>query len=321
MQYRTLGRSGLQVSVVGLGSWLTFGHRVKGKAVRAIVDRALSSGVVLIDTADVYMEGRAEEELGHALAGVARASYVLASKCFFPVGPGPNDRGLSRKHVFESIEGSLARLRTDYLDLYQCHRYDEHTPLEETARAMDDLCRQGKLLYWGVSDWTAEQIRAVTALCRERGYVAPISNQPPYSMYHRAIEAEVLPACSDCGMSNVVFSPLAQGVLTGKYLPGRTPPEGSRAADSRGGRFVERYRTEAHLAVAQELKGLAEGLGTSLAVLALAWCLRRPEVASVLVGATSVGQLEENLRASEFEIPADAAARIEELLRPLPVTP
>lgn len=319
MEYNNLGHSGLKISPVGLGSWLTFGNSVNGKPVGDLVHQALDGGINLIDTADVYALGESELALGQVLQDIRRGSYVLASKCYFPVGPGPNDRGLSRKHISESIEGSLTRLRTDYLDLYQCHRFDPETPLWETARTMDDLIRQGKILYWGVSDWTAQQIRDVVSLCVQNGFAAPISNQPPYSMFHRDIETAVLPTCEELGLGNLVFSPLAQGVLTGKYLPGQEAPEGSRAKDDKSNRFIGRYMGEAHLQAAQDLQEIAASIDVPLAAMALAWCLRQAAVDTVLVGVTRPEQLRENLIAAELSLGEETLARIAAILDRLPL--
>ncbi len=318
MEYNNLGHSGLKISPVGLGSWLTFGNSVNGKPVGDLVRQALDAGINLIDTADVYALGKSETALGEVLQGIRRSSYVLASKCYFPVGDGPNDRGLSRKHIFESIAGSLTRLRTDYLDLYQCHRFDTETPLWETARAMDDLVRQGKILYWGVSDWTAGQIRDLVSLCVQNGFAAPISNQPPYSMFHRDIEPEILPACEELGLGNLVFSPLAQGVLSGKYLPGQEAPEGSRATDDKSNRFIGRYMGDTHLQAAQDLKAIATSMDIPLATMALAWCLRQPAVDTVLIGVTRSEQLIENIRAAEIRLDDDILTQISAIIDPLP---
>lgn len=297
MEYRRLGRTGLRVSSVGLGTWLTFGGRVDDRAASALVRRAVELGVNLFDTADVYENGRAEEALGRALEGIPRKDIVLATKCFFPMGPGPNDRGLSRKHIDESCYASLRRLRTDYLDLFQCHRFDPDTPLEETVRAMDDLVREGKILYWGVSLWSADQIEEAVAMARDLGAYAPVSDQPPYSLLERTIEAEVLPACARHGLGVLAFSPLAQGALTGKYGAG-APPDGSRAADRQRNQFIQKHLEAPKLERIARFKALADKAGISPARLALAWILRRPELSSVLVGATKVSQLEENVSAS-----------------------
>ncbi len=313
MEYRKLGNSGLSVSAIGLGSWLTIGNRVDDTATERIVQTAFDAGVNLFDTADVYARGEGEKALGRGIAGLVRHELVIATKCYFPMSDEVNDRGLSRKHVVESLNRSLRRLHTDYVDLYQCHRSDAHTPLEETCVAMDDLIRQGKSLYWGVSMWPAWMIARTVELCRANGWHAPISNQPVYNLLDRHIEAEVVPAGQAIGVSQIVYSPLAQGVLTGKYRPGEPPPAGSRAADADQGRFVERYLDQDQLERVQVLVERAGRLGTTPARLALRWAMTQPGIASVLVGARTVEQLQENLGAVEVTIPADLADEIDEL--------
>jgi voltage-dependent potassium channel beta subunit len=313
MEYRHLGSSGLRVSVVSLGSWLTFGNTVEQETTDRIVGKAVDCGVNLLDTADIYGRGEGERALGKVISGRRREHLVLASKCFFPMSDDVNDRGLSRKHVVESLHQSLGRLRTDYLDLYQCHRPDPDTPLEETAAAMDDLIRQGKVLYWGVSMWPADQIARTVELCRSAGLHAPISNQPVYNLFEREIEADVIPTCEDLGVGQIVFSPLAQGVLTGKYGPAGEPQRGSRAADARVNQFMGRYLVPERLEQVAGLVALAKEAGHRPAVLALAWCLRQPNVGSVIVGATSVAQLEQNLGAAEVKLAPDVEARLEGL--------
>jgi aryl-alcohol dehydrogenase-like predicted oxidoreductase len=311
MQYRNLGRSGLKVSVVGLGSWLTFGNTVDAAGTSRLVRAAFDRGVNLFDTADVYARGDGERALGAAIRGLPRHRLVLASKCFFPMSEDCNDRGLSRKHVHESVDGSLLRLGTDYLDLYQCHRFDEETPLLETARAMDDLIRRGRVLYWGTSQWPAERITEVVDLCRREHLYAPISNQPLYNLFERAIETDVLPASRGAGLGQIVYSPLAQGVLTGKYAPGGSLPVDSRAADARQNQFVGRYLTDHRLGQAAALVQLAREHGQSPGRVALAFCLREPGVASVIVGARSEAQLDDNLGAAGLELPPALLARLE----------
>jgi aryl-alcohol dehydrogenase-like predicted oxidoreductase len=313
MDYRHLGSSGLRVSAVSLGSWLTYGNTVDQATTDRIVGKALERGVNLLDTADVYGRGEGERALAKAIAGRRREHLVLASKCFFPMSDDVNDCGLSRKHVVESLHQSLVRLGTDYLDLYQCHRPDPGTPVEETAAAMDDLIRQGKVLYWGVSMWPAELIARTVELCRSGGLHAPISNQPVYNLFEREIETEVIPTSESLGVGQIVFSPLAQGVLTGKYRPGGEPERGTRAADRRINQFIGRYLTIECLEQVAALTGLAREAGLSPAVLALAWCLRQPSVASVIVGATSVAQLEQNLAAAEVKLAPDILARLDQL--------
>lgn len=315
MRTQRLGSSGLQVSAISLGSWLTFGESVGVGATRELIAHARDLGVNLFDTADVYANGQAELALGAALAGVARNQVVIATKCFFPTSEEANDRGLSRKHLVESVEGSLRRLGTDYLDLHQCHRFDPDTPLEETVRAYEDLIRQGKLLYWGTSLWSREQITAACEIAKATGGYAPVSNQPVYSLLRREIELDVLPGCRELGIGQIVFSPLAQGALTGKYSGGRRPP-GSRASDARLGRFMQRYLASETLERIDALQPLASELDVSLAELALAWCLHEPGVSSVIVGATNKKQLEQNCRAADLQLPSDASKRIDELFAP-----
>ena len=297
MNHRHLGQSGLLVSEISYGNWITHGSQVEKDAAIACVRAALEEGITSFDTADVYAGTRAEEVLGEALAHERRQGLEICTKLYWPVGPGPNDRGLSRKHVFEALHGSLRRLRTDYVDLYQAHRYDVETPLEETMLAFADLVRQGKVLYIGLSEWTAEQIGRAAALARELK-VPLVSNQPQYSMLWRVIEAEVIPMCERLGIGQIVWSPIAQGVLTGKYLPGQPPPEGSRATDERGSQFIARLLTDDVLTRVQKLKPIARETGLSMAQLAVAWTLRDARVTSALVGASSVAQLEENLAAT-----------------------
>ena len=310
MEHVRLGRSGLRVSRVVLGSWLTFGSGVDEAATRACVAEALDLGIQTFDTADVYALGEAERVLGDALAGERRSSIVLASKCFWPVGDGPNDRGLSRKHVVESVEGSLRRLRTDYLDLFQCHRFDPDVPLGETVLALEDLVRQGKILYWGTSVWTGAQVEEAAALAdRARGY-GPVSNQPPYSLLERGIEREVLPTCRRLGVGQIVYSPLAQGVLTGKYVDG-SRPDGSRDADTVRNVFMGHYFGERQDVRVRAFVDLAHEAAITPARLALAWCLARSGVDAVIVGVTSTRQLRENASALEVEIGPELARRLD----------
>lgn len=315
MEHRRLGRSGLKVSEVVLGSWLTFGSSVDEAGTKACVKAALDAGITTFDTADVYALGRAEEVLAAALHGIPRKDVVLATKVYWPTGQGPNDRGLSRKHVMESCEASLRRLRTPYVDVYQCHRFDPDTPLEETVRAMEDLVRQGKVLYWGVSVWTGAQIAEGVRLARQAGGYGPVVNQPEYSLLDRSIEAEVVPACLREGVGTWAFCPLAQGVLTGKYSGGQKPA-GSRAADKDRNRFMQSHMAPDVLAAVDRFAGLAKEAGLSPARLALAWCLSRPTVAAVVVGATKPDQVTENAKASGTRILPDLAARLEALFPP-----
>jgi aryl-alcohol dehydrogenase-like predicted oxidoreductase len=313
MQYRKLGHSGLSVSVVSFGSWLTVGNVVEARDSERLVQTAIDHGINLLDTADVYNRGEAERALGRALGGLVRQELVLATKCFFPMSEDVNDRGLSRKHVFESLHRSLRRLRTDYVDLYQCHRPDPETPLDETCRAMDDLIEQGKVLYWGVSMWPGWLITRAVELCRAEGWHRPISNQPCYNLLDRGIEAEVLPASAAAGVGQIVYSPLAQGVLSGKYRAGEAPAVGTRAADDRVNRFIGRFMDEDSLARVAELREIADGLGLGPAQVALAFCLRRAEVASVICGASRVEQLVENVAAAEVVLDAPTLARLDAL--------
>jgi voltage-dependent potassium channel beta subunit len=315
MEYRQLGRSGLRVSKVSLGSWLTFGSGVDVGRTRRVVQRAFELGINFLDTADIYANGAAEEALGEALQGLPRHHVVLASKACFPMSEDTNDRGLSRKHLFESVHASLRRLRTDYLDLHQCHRADPWTPVEETVRAYEDLIRQGKLLYWGVSEWSAAQIVEACRSAEAWHAYRPISNQPQYSILRRRIEREILPVCEREGVGQVVFSPLAQGALTGKYSAGARP-SGTRAADAERNRFMDAFLQPEVLERVDALQPLARELGVTLAQLALAWCLRRASVASVIVGATHAKQIEENARASAVELPREIEERIDELFAP-----
>ena len=276
----------------------------------------LRTGVTFFDTADVYSGGKAEELVGEAIAGYDRGSIVLATKVYFPVGDGPMDRGLSRKHVTEGIHASLQRLKTDYVDLYQCHRYDVSTPLEETCRTMDDLIAAGKILYWGVSEWNADQIASAVTLCRAHGWAQPISNQPQYSALWRRIEDRVLPASAAYGLGNVVWSPLAMGILSGKYRDAQNPPAGSRAAGS-SAEFMDRYFNQPVLDAVAKLEPLAKEVGASLPALALAWCLREPSVTSVIVGATKPEHVDDNVAAAELDVDPTVFERMDAILTPV----
>jgi voltage-dependent potassium channel beta subunit len=312
MEYRNLGRSGLQVSSVSVGSWLTFGSRVEVAETAKLIHQAYELGVNFFDTADVYARGASEEAVGEALSGIPRQYVVIATKCFFPMSDRPTDRGLSRKHVIESVEGSLRRLRTDYVDLHQCHRPDPSTPMEETVRAYEDLIRQGKVLYWGVSEWRGAQIVDACRIADRRNAYAPISNQPQYNLLRRGLEREVLPVCEREGLGQVVFSPLAQGVLSGKYGGGAKPGD-SRAADDERNRFMGDYLRPEVLARVDELVPIARDLDLSPAQLALAWCLRQPGVSSTIVGITKESQLRDNVAASGVVLPDDVIARLDAL--------
>ena len=312
MHYRTLGRSGLRVSEIALGSWLTFGSSVDVAQTTEIVRLAFDRGINLFDTADVYAEGRGEEALGVALRDLPRHHVVLATKAFFPMSDDPNDQGLSRKHLFESVDASLRRLGTSYIDLHQCHRADTETPIAETVRAYDDLIRQGKVLYWGVSEWSGEQIAEACRVADAMGACRPISNQPQYSIMRRQLEREGLSICEREGLGQIVFSPLGQGVLSGKYSGGRMP-KGSRGADAVRNQFMGAYLSEDALARVDQLAPLADELGLSLSQLALAWCLRRASVSSAIVGVTRAEQLDDNVGASGARLPEEVAKRIDRL--------
>ncbi len=315
MKHRFLGSSGLQISEIAYGNWLTHGSQVENEAATACVHAALEAGITTFDTADVYANTVAEQVLGDALAGQRRESLEILTKVYWTTGPGgPNDSGLSRKHMMESINGSLRRLGTDYVDLYQAHRYDHGTPLEETMQAFADIVRQGKALYIGVSEWTADQIHAGQALARELGFRL-VSNQPQYSMLWRVIEGEVVPASREEGLSQIVFSPIGQGVLTGKYRPGAALPEGSRATDEKGGaRFIQRYLRDEVLERVAGLQAVADELDISMAQLAVAWVLQNDNVAAAIIGASRPEQVAENVKASGIVIPGELMTRIDEVL-------
>jgi aryl-alcohol dehydrogenase-like predicted oxidoreductase len=314
MDFRYLGNSGLKVSEISYGNWLTHGSQVENDQAKACVRAALDAGITTFDTADVYANTKAEVVLGEALEGVRRESLEILTKVYWPTGPGgPNDVGLSRKHIHESINGSLKRLKTDYVDVYQAHRYDTETPLEETMEAFADVVRAGKALYIGVSEWTADQLQEGHRLARELR-IPFVSNQPQYSMLWRVIEAEVVPASEELGIGQVVFSPIAQGVLTGKYLPGQQPPEGSRATDANGSNFVRRFLTDDVLNRVQELKPLANEADLTLAQLAVAWVLQNANVSSAIIGASRPEQVAENVKASGVRLDEDLLKRIDEVL-------
>ncbi len=316
MEHRHLGRSGLKVSEIAYGNWITHGSQVEEDAARACVQAALDEGVTTFDTADVYAGTRAEQVLGRALHGVRRESIEICTKVFWPTGPGPNDRGLSRKHIMESASASLRRLQTDYVDLYQAHRYDHETPLEETLRAFDDLVRQGKVLYIGVSEWRAEEIAAAVKIAGELGLDRIVSNQPQYNLLWRVIEAEVIPLCQEAGIGQIIWSPIAQGVLTGKYLPGDQPPAGSRATDPDGAGFIDSYLTDGILRRVAGLRPVAAEVGLSLAQLAVAWVLQNPNVSAAIIGATRPEQVRENVRASGVRLDPGLLRQIDDILGP-----
>jgi len=312
MQYRRLGNTGLKVSEISLGSWLTYGGYVEEQNAVASIDQAYELGINFFDTANVYIRGEAEKVVGKALSKYPRSSYVLATKVFGNMGEGPNDHGLSRKHIIEQCNASLTRLGMDYIDIYYCHRFHHETPLEETLRALDDLVRQGKVLYLGVSEWTAEQISEAVHIADKKLLDRIVVNQPNYSMLHRYIEKEVIPVSEKHGIGQVVFSPLAQGVLTGKYKKGELPPAGSRAAQK--DLNLSHVLTEQNLDKIEQLKKIAAEEDLSLSQLALAWILRQPNVASTLIGASRPEQLLENVKASGVTISADSLTQIQEIL-------
>jgi aryl-alcohol dehydrogenase-like predicted oxidoreductase len=318
MEFRRLGRSGLKVSELAYGNWITHGSQVEEDAATACVHTALDEGITTFDTADVYAGTRAEEVLGRALKGQRRESLEIFTKVYWPTGEGKNDSGLSRKHIMESVNGSLRRLQTDYVDLYQAHRYDHETPLEETLRAFDDLVRQGKVLYVGVSEWRAEEIARALKIADEMGFDRIVSNQPQYSMLWRVIESEVVPLSEREGIGQVVFSPIAQGVLTGKYVPGQAPPAGSRATDESGGASViKRFMTDDVLARVQKLRPIAEEAGLSMAQLAVAWVLQNPNVSSAIIGASRPEQVRDNVRAAGVRLDPELLTSIDDILEPI----
>src|SRR6478736_8237819 len=311
MRYRQLGSSDLQVSEIGLGSWLTYGVGVDDTAARACVDKAFEVGINFIDSSNVYGRGAAETFLGDVLQSRERDSYVLATKLFFPMDDTGENQGLSRQQVLKQIDDSLRRLRTDYVDLYQCHRYDSQTPLEETMEALDEVVRAGKARYIGFSEWTADQIQASLDLSREHGWAKFVSSQPQYSLLHRDPERDVIPLCKENGISQIVWSPLGQGVLTGKYRPGAELPEGTRATSERMGRLMSDKLQPGVLERVQRLVPIAERLGITMAQLALAWVLRDENVASAIVGASRPEQVHDNASASGIELDAETLAEID----------
>ena len=315
MHFRFLGNSGLKISELTYGNWLTHGSQVENDTATACVRAALDVGITTFDTADVYANTVAESVLGDALAGERRESLEIFTKVYWPTGPGgPNDTGLSRKHIRESIDGSLRRLRTDYVDLYQAHRYDHETPLEETMQAFADVVRQGKALYIGVSEWTADQIRAGHALAKDLG-VQLVSNQPQYSALWRVIEPEVVPTSRELGVSQVVWSPIAQGVLTGKYKPGAPLPEGSRATDDKGGaKMIARFMRDEVLERVQGLQPIADELGLTMAQLSIAWVLSNDNVAAAIIGASRPEQVHDNAKAAGVTLSPEVLTRIDEVL-------
>ena len=318
MEFRNLGASGLKISEIAYGNWLTHGSQVEEDAAHACVRQALDVGITTFDTADVYANTKAESVLGKALAGERREGLEIFTKVFFPTGPGKhNDHGLSRKHILESIDGSLSRLGTDYVDLYQAHRYDHETPLEETMQAFADVVRAGKALYIGVSEWRAEELRAAAALAKELG-ISLISNQPQYNLLWRVIEPEVVPASEELGIGQIVWSPIAQGALTGKYLPGQAPPAGSRATDDKGGSdMISRWLQDDVLTRIQQLKPIAESVDLSLSQLAVAWVLQNANVSAAIIGASRPEQVVENAKAAGVKLDQATLTAIDEVVEPI----
>ena len=312
MEYRRLGSTGMYVSEISYGNWITHGSQVESEAAIKCVREALSQGITTFDTADVYANTKAEVVLAKALKGVRRESYELFTKVYWPTGPGKNDRGLSRKHIMESCHASLKRLKTDHIDLYQLHRFDFETPLEESLSALDDLVRQGKVMYVGFSEWTAEQIARGLKIQDQRGYNRFVSSQPQYSALWRVIEAEVVPLSQREGIGQIVWSPMAQGVLTGKYLPGKKAPAGSRATDKKSGAaMISRWMKDDVLEAVQLLKPIAESVDLSMSQLALAWVLQNPSVSSAIMGATKPAQIKDNVKASGVKLPAEVMKAID----------
>jgi len=317
MKYRRLGNTGLKISEISLGGWLTFYQPQSGDSGREVMDKAIECGINFLDTANEYGKGACESMWGDLLSRYRRSSFVLATKVYFPMGDGPNDRGLSRKHIMEQCHASLKRLKTDYIDLYQCHRFDDETPLEETIRAMDDLVSQGKVNYWGFSQWPVDKIRQTFDYCSDR-YYAPVSSQPKYNMLIRDIEHEVLPVCAQLGVGQVVYCPLEQGILTGKYKPGQALPADSRGIDDKQNNFMKHLVSDQKiLEHVMSLHAIAEDAGCTMAQMALAWVLRKPEITSCITGATRPSQVEENCKASDIELNAEQLARIDEIILPV----
>lgn len=320
MEHRHLGASGMQVSEMAYGNWITHGSQVADDAAIACVHTALDAGITTFDTADVYAGTQAEVVLGKALAGQRREGLEIATKVYWPTGPGVNDRGLSRKHIMESCHGSLRRLGVDYVDLYQAHRFDYATPLEETLRAFDDLVRAGKVLYVGVSEWRAEEIEQAVRIAADMGFDRIVSNQPQYSALWRVIEAEVVPTCTQHGIGQIVWSPLAQGVLTGKYRVGAEPPAESRATDPTGSRFMRDWLSDEVLTRVAELEPIAADYNLTVAQLSLAWVLNHDFVSAAIIGASRPEQVVANVKASGVTLDDDTMARIDEILAPVAVT-
>lgn len=315
MEYRKLGNSGMYVSEISYGNWITHGSQVEQDAAIKCVRTALDCGITTLDTADVYAGTKAETVLGKALKGVRRESYELFTKVYWPTGPGKNDRGLSRKHIMESVHASLKRLNTDHIDLYQFHRFDYETPLEESLSAFNDLIRQGKVMYIGFSEWNASEISSALKIQKELGYNRFVSSQPQYSALWRVIEREVDPLCKREGIGHIVWSPLAQGVLTGKYLPGQKAPAGSRATDKKSGaNMINGWLRDDVLNAVQRLKPIADREGLSMGQLAIAWVLQNPNVSSAIIGATKPAQIKENVKASGIKLSNQTMSDIDSAL-------
>ena len=321
MEYRRLGSTGMYVSEITYGNWITHGSQVEEQSAIKCVKAALELGITTLDTADVYAGTRAESVMGKALKGVKRESYELFTKVYWPTGTGKNDRGLSRKHIMESCNASLKRLKTDYVDLYQAHRFDYETPLEETLGAFDDLIRSGKVLYIGFSEWNAEQIADALKIQDQKGYYRFISSQPQYSMLWRVIESKVVPLSEKEGIGQIVWSPIAQGVLSGKYLPGKKAPAGSRATDKKGGaNMISRFMKEEILSAVQKLIPIAKKVDLTPAQLAVAWVLQNPNVSSAIIGASKPSQIKENAKASGVKLDKSIMAEIDVVLAGLITT-
>jgi aryl-alcohol dehydrogenase-like predicted oxidoreductase len=319
MEYRRLGSSGMYVSEIAYGNWITHGSQVEEAAAIKCVRTALDEGITTLDTADVYAGTRAETVLGKALKGVRRESYELFTKVYWPTGTGKNDRGLSRKHIMESVHASLKRLNTDHIDLYQMHRFDYETPIEESLKAFEDLIRQGKVHYIGFSEWNADQIASAISYQKAQGFDRFVSSQPQYSMLWRVIEKKVVPLCEREGIGQIVWSPIAQGVLTGKYLAGQKVPAGSRASDKKSGaNFISRWMRDEVLNAVQQLKPIAASVDLTMSQLALAWALQNTNVSSVIMGATKPSQVKENVKASGVKLSADLMKQIDVVLGKLP---
>ncbi|MEO8664267.1 MAG: aldo/keto reductase family protein [Ignavibacteria bacterium] len=315
MEYRRIGNCGAKVSVIGFGNWLTVGGTVNEKTGNSLIDTAFDNGINFFDTADVYSEGKAEKSFGKGLSKFRRHDLFIASKCYWPLSDRPNDRGLSRKHIFESVHNSLKNLRTGHIDLYQCHRYDSETTVEETCRAFNTLIEQGKILYWGVSEWTKKQISEAVKVCEKNNLYKPVSDQPQYNLLVPDIETNgVMDYCESQGIGLVVWSPMAQGVLTGKYNTDKKD-KSSRLMDNKSNSFVKKFSTDENLAKVAKLIKIADEMNTTASNLALAWCLRKKIVSSVITSATKVSQLKENVKASGLELPADVMKIIEEIFK------